>query len=279
MGWFDINVTLRYNNVKPFFGGSFMNLKEELFRKEYLFTREDILKSLKLFVEHEKLNEEPEYSHEVVNNRVKLCQKFFATVKKCKLPVLTELWWFYEYQVLGNSIELHLCQASEIEVENGEISGMTSTVEHTLITVECDYLTVEQFASMLGIEPVTVRQWIRRGKLRYAKKNGRDWLIPSTEDKPQRGFTAVQYLVENEAKIESDEFPLLSACDSISIFQDQDNKSKFICYLNNYKTKFHSELKLTRSEVERLEHTIIESGKARIEGSIQYVPYIRDMDD
>jgi excisionase family DNA binding protein len=157
--------------------------------------------SLELFVEHEKLNEEPGYSNEVVNNRVKLCEKFITAVKKCKLPVLTELWWFYEYQFLGNSMELNLCQADEVEIENDEISGMTAPVEHTLITVECDYLTVEQYASMLGIEPVTVRQWIRRGKLRHAKKNGRDWLIPNTEDKPRRGFTSVQYIVEKEVKL------------------------------------------------------------------------------
>ena len=256
-----------------------MNIKEKLFRENYLFTREDVLKSLELFIDHEKLNEEPRYTDEVVKNRIKLCKKFLAAVKKCKLPVLTELWWFYEYQFLGNSMELNLCHADEIEVENGEISGMTSTVEHTLITVDCDYLTVEQYASMIGIEPVTVRQWIRRGKLRHAKKNGRDWLIPDTEDRPQRGFTSVQYIVEKEAKIESDEFPLLSACDSISILQDQDNKSKFVCYLNNYKTNFNSKLELTRSEVERLEHTIIESGKARVAGNIQYVPYIREVEE
>ncbi|GAB6172962.1 hypothetical protein JCM15765_24400 [Paradesulfitobacterium aromaticivorans] len=256
-----------------------MDITEKLFRENYLFTREDILKSLELFVEHERLNEEPAYSNEVVKNRVKLCEKFIAAVKKCKLPVLTELWWYYEYQFLGNRMELNLCQADDIEVENNEISSMTSTVEHTLITVECDYLTVEQYASMLGIEPVTVRQWIRRGKLRHAKKNGRDWLIPNTEDKPHRGFTSVQYIVEKDAQIESDEFPLLSACDSITILQDQNKKSQFICYLNNYKTKFHSVLELTRSEVERLEHTIIESGKARVEGNIQYVPYIRYTED
>lgn len=93
-------------------------------------------------------------------------------------------------------MELNLCQADEIEVENDEISSMTSTIEHTLIRVECDYLTIEQYASMLGIEPVTVRQWIRRGKLRHAKKNGRDWLIPNTEDKPRRGFTCVQYILK-----------------------------------------------------------------------------------
>lgn len=37
-----------------------MDIKEKLFREDYLFTREDILKSLELFVEHEKL-EENEY--------------------------------------------------------------------------------------------------------------------------------------------------------------------------------------------------------------------------
>jgi len=52
---------------------------------------------------------------------VKLCKKFLAAVKKCKLPALSELWWFYEYQFLGNSMELNLCHANEIEVENDEI--------------------------------------------------------------------------------------------------------------------------------------------------------------
>jgi excisionase family DNA binding protein len=170
---------------------------------------------------------------------------------------------------------LNLCHADEIEIENNEITGMTSSVEHTLITVECDYLTVEEFAAMHDVQHVTVRQWIRRGKLRHAKKIGRDWLIPDTEEKPQRGFTSVQYVVENETKIESYEFPLLAICESIFILQDQDNKNKFICYLDNYKTKFNSKLELTRSEVERLEHTIIESGKARIVNNLQYIPYIK----
>lgn len=252
-----------------------MDLKENLFRESYLFSREDVLKSFELFIEHEKANEEPVYSIGVSKNRIKLCEKFYAAVKKCKLPVLTELWWYYEYQFLGDHIELNLCQADEIEIENGEISMMTSTVEHILITVECDYFSVEQFASMLNVEPVTVRQWIRRGKLRYAKKVGRDWLISCVEDKPQRGFSSVQYVVEKDSEIISDEFPLLATADSITILQDQKQKSKFICYLKNYKTKFHTELDLTRSEVERLEHAIIESGKARVQGNIQYVPNIR----
>ena len=251
-----------------------MDIREKLFREHYLFSREDVLRSVGLFIKHEKANEEPGYSLSVLGNRIKLCEKFFATVKKCKLPVLIELWWFYEYEFLENRMELNLCQASDIEVENGEISTMTSTVEHTLIAVECDYLTVEQYAAMLGIEPVTVRQWIRRGKLRHAKKTGRDWLIPNTEDKPARGYTSVLYIVEDDARIDSDEFPLLAVSNRITIVQDQDKKSRFICYLRNQATNFQSELELTRSEVERLEHTIIESGKSRLGAHIQYLPHV-----
>ena len=121
-----------------------MDNKEELFRENHLCTREDVLKSLELFIEGEKRNEEPKYPDEVVKNRVKLCEKFAAAVRKCKLPVLTELWWYYEYEFLENSVQLNLCQANEIEVENDEISCMTSTAEHTLIKVECDYISIEQ---------------------------------------------------------------------------------------------------------------------------------------
>jgi len=72
---------------------------------------------------------------------------------------------------------------------------------------------------------------------------------------------------------------MLSASDLITILQDQDNKSRFICYLNDSRNKLNYNLELIRSEVERLEHTIIESVKARVGESIQYVPNIRDVED
>lgn len=36
-----------------------MDLKANLLLESYLFSREDVLKSLELFIEHEKANEEP----------------------------------------------------------------------------------------------------------------------------------------------------------------------------------------------------------------------------
>ncbi len=241
-----------------------MDRKEELFREQYLFTQEDILNSVELLIEHEEHHIEPKYSPETANRRVKLWKKFLASVKKCKLPVLSALWWFYDYQFSGDCIELNLCNADEIDIEDDLISSISFTCEHTVLSVECDYLTVEQFAAVLGVEPVTVRQWIRRGKLRYAKKSGQGWLIPEIEDKPQRGFTSVQYVIEDESHIESDVFPMLSACDLVSIFQDDTDKKKYICIFENTSTNLRNEISLTRSEVERLEYAIIKSGKAKV---------------
>ena len=54
-------------------------------------------------------------------------------------------------------------------------------------------LTVEQFAARSKIEAGTVRQWIRRGKLRSAIKVGGEWRIPEITDPPTRGFSPVKY--------------------------------------------------------------------------------------
>lgn len=256
-----------------------MNETEKVFREFSLFTREEILKSLELFIEHEKTSDEMSYTPAVKKNRVRLCEKFYKTVKKAKVPALTELWWFYEYQLNDNGIELELCQASDVTVEDDNIKLMTSTVEQVLISIESEYLTLEKYADMLEVDASTVMQWIRRGKMRFARKNGQQWMIPNTQDKPQRGFDSVQYTIDEGKVISSNEFPLLAASDSISIIQDTKKKGKYICYFRNYKTDFRSHLELTRNEVADLEYTIIESGKAKIGDGIQYVPQFSKADE
>lgn len=250
-----------------------MNNIEKAFRNSHLFSKEDLIQSFKLMIEHIQSDEESEYTEKSKQKKLELCNKFMSSLEKCKLPTLTELWWFYHYEFTYKGIDLNLCTADNIEIDEVEeyVSSMTSAVEHTLISIECDYLTVEQFADIQGVTPITVRQWIRRGKLRSAKKNGRDWLIPSFEDKPSRGYTQVQYILEDQIQI--DEFPFVAICDSIFIHQD-DDKTKYICIFINFQTGFRERMVLNRQEVESLELAILSSGKARPEGSIRFVPYI-----
>ena len=59
---------------------------------------------------------------------------------------------------------------------------MTSDQNNTLVTVQ-------QFAALHGVSPVTVRLWISTGRLPGAQKLGRDWLIPGDAVRPTDGRT------------------------------------------------------------------------------------------
>jgi excisionase family DNA binding protein len=187
------------------------NDTEKIFRRDYLFSREDLIKSIIMFIENMRLNEFPKLSPIALNNQIKLCEKFLKTIEKCRLPVLTELWNFYEYRFLVDRITLELCDGSDFEIEDDEIHTMKVSVEHELLNIECDFLSVERFAEMHNVDSKTVEKWIHRGKLRYAKKVGDEWLIPNTQDKPGRWFQSVEYLIKPDEQINCNEFPTVSA--------------------------------------------------------------------
>lgn len=247
------------------------NLETE-FRNNHLFSKDEILHSLKLIIEHIKNDDEDNNSEAMRVKKIDLCKKFQKEIEKCKLPTLSELWWFYEYVFVCDGIDLNLCTADNIELDNdGFLSSMNVKIEHKLISVKCDYLTVEKYAEMQDVSPITVRQWIRRGKLRNAKKNGRDWLISSLEDKPTRGYEQAQYIVEDH-NFNIPEFPLVSISDSIFIYQNEDEKSEFICIFEKFGDGFRNEIKLNRQEVEHLEYALISSGKVKADNNIQFIP-------
>lgn len=241
------------------------------FRKHHLFSKEELIQSFKLTMKHIRLDED--CTEESRQAKLQLCDKFLIALKKCKLPELTEPWWFYEYEFTGDAIELNLCSADGRNMEldeDGFINGMVSSLENTLLRVECEYITVEQFANIQSVKPAKVQQWIRHGKLRNARKNGETWLIPSIEDKPSDEYGYVQYLIEDP--IEIDEFPFITSSDSVSIHKDLNDATKYICYFEDFNRHLREHIILNRKEVERLEFAIISSGKAKSGSTVQYVP-------
>ncbi len=247
---------------------------EAAFRNSQLFSKEELILSFELMMEH--IEHDAGYTKGSIKQKLELCNKFLVVLKKCKLPILTELYYFYDYKLTGNGIELNLWSAENLEVdEDGtSISTMSLALERTLLNVKCEYVTIDQFSKIQEVKPLTVTQWIHRGRLRNAKKDGDKWLIPSIEDKPSRGYESVQYLIEDAESVQIDEFPLVSMCDSIWIRQDDEDKRKFICRFDNYKTHFHEKMELSRNDVESIEFELISSGKAKPEGIIRWVPTI-----
>lgn len=247
-----------------------MKIKEDAFRESESFTKEDVIESFRFQMNQIKLYSGSDVSNRSKNMKLEICDKFLKKLETCKLPTLTELYWFYNFNFTVTGIELNLCNASEFEVDEDGLSTMTFSIEHTLLKVEYDYVSVDKFAEIHRVTPVAVRQWIRRGKLRSAKKVGRDWLIPSSEDKPMRGYRDVEYYLEEPLDLEK--YPFASVSNTISIWQDDDDKLKFICAFTNNEKQFSEEMILDRKEVEELELALLASGKAVPLISTQFVP-------
>ena len=101
--------------------------------------------------------------------------------------------WFYSFEITNKNAAMYIRHVSEIQEDEDGNVVLDIDERFRLINYPVGLLTVEQFASRSKIEAGTVRQWIRRGKLRNAIKVGGEWRIPEITDPPTRGFTPVRY--------------------------------------------------------------------------------------
>lgn len=249
-----INVLFEYN-----YGDDKMKSKLEVFKAEHCFTKKDILNSFSDYIKcNIQENEEVQYTENYYNNLMELCERFKLTLERTQLPELTDNWWYYDFNIKNDGIELNLYFCNELELdEHGELSETTSTQEFTLLNVKCDYLRVAQFAEVHNVTDTTVRQWIRRGKLRTAKKMGRDWLIPSIAEKPARGFKNASYHWKYLLPMIEEQFPFLKGYNCVYIFQNKNDRTEYDCilgYPGEYNRKKYT---LTTKEREKLEITLI----------------------
>jgi len=230
------------------------------FNSIMLLNKREVLESFDDFVEHhrEKDNEEG-YSEGKRKVLLSLCDEFRNALEKSDIPTLTKPWLYYDYSITNDGIELSLFRCDDdIEFDSeGEISSMSSSQEYTLVEVKCSYLTVEQYAELYNVTTTTVRQWIRRGKLRTAKKKGRDWLIPALADKPKRGFESATYYWDMLSNDILSAFPFLAKTNCLYLFQDDEDKKVFHAITGWPGEDNRQKVKLTAKEREQLEIMLI----------------------
>ena len=232
-----------------------------LFKRQFIMTKKDVITSLSTFI---KENEDGESGYEYSSNKREILRKMLAQFHKkietAEIPDLDD-WWYYEIDISNVSCELLLCQCEEIQFdEGGTMSEMVSHIDYSLVTVECEYLSVEEYSKLYDVTTITVRQWIRRGKLRSAKKVGGEWLIPELADRPGRGFESVTYSWENGLpEYITEQFSFLKNAAEIYIEQDETDKSRFL-----FKTD-KSEGSLSTEEREKLELTLLSSPDIEVE--------------
>ncbi len=252
-----------------------------LFNATMLRNKREVIESVEDFIKHHHENDNgEEYNAGRRSVIIDFCNKFLEAVRKAEIPTLTKPFFCYEYSLRYDGMRLELCKCDSISFDaDGCINESTSTTEQVLVSVLCDCLSVEEYAKVSGVTDVTVRQWIRRGKLRTAKKLGNEWRIPSLSNPPKRGYEPATYRWEVLPKRIQEEFPFLPQNGSVYFVQDIKDKSLFLANIHDSFSSANQEQKMLTSERERLELMLISDDSVEVEllfDSCMYIPAKRN---
>ena len=165
--------------------------------------------------------------------------------------------WFYSFEITNKNAAMYIRHVSEIQEDEDGNVVLDIDERFRLINYPVGLLTVEQFASHSKIEAGTVRQWIRRGKLRNAIKVGGEWRIPEITDPPTRGFTPVRYynngqcfFLPKEIGVSFNQHPSV-----IDIYKSKEEKGYIVLF--DYAPAILPQKLLTDAEREKLELMLI----------------------
>lgn len=157
-----------------------------------------------------------------------LLDRFSKAVQQAVLFERLEDKWFYELSISYRGASLMLIHASDCWI--GDCGGVTVTTDqaYTLVNVKGKTLTVEEYADAYGVNVGTVRQWIRRGKIRTAIKAGKEWRIPEMTDMVERGYQSAVYMWFDPLGDLPEEYEFLRKYSTVLINQDTKDRTKFI---------------------------------------------------
>lgn len=200
------------------------------FRRMYATTKEEIVQDVKETFEKIIENSKTDNIHTAAYYHVyeKLVKEFLEKLERTILFERLEDFWKYEYSIsyTGMNLLLQHCDYYGTDDDTGMLY-FNEDQTFVLFEVSSKMLTVEEYAEIYGIEVGTVRQWIRRGKIRTAVKSGKEWRIPELTDFPKRGYVSAHYRWKDELIDLPDEYKYLNNYRSASIRQDEDDKSLY----------------------------------------------------
>ena len=165
---------LAWEELDDFCSGEIEHHRENTIR-----TKEALLGSIRSTQEDyrkEAKSEKPRYSQALYPQLDDLLERFHNKVLIQNLPEPLPDWWCYSYEITVFGIEL-LLNRHEWTHDYGGSYDCRRWKELTLLQIPAKMLTTGEFAQLRGVEDVTVRQWLRRGKIRTAVKYGNEWRI------------------------------------------------------------------------------------------------------
>ena len=229
----------------------------EYIEKNLPHTKEGIISLIKASGReiHKEMRENPSHSLPYYNGLISLFEKVIIEIESRRVFDAPEN-WFYSFSITNTNAALYLRHISGLKEEEGKI---LLDIDETfrLINYPVKQFSVEEYAAATNTESVTVRQWIRRGKLRNALKVGSEWRIPEITDPPRRGYTPVSYYNKGGLIAFPKEFGVSLSIQPhvIDIYQSPERKG-YVVLIDKAPAFFPSRL-LSEAEREKLELLLI----------------------
>lgn len=153
-----------------------------------------------------------------------LLEEFKVKINNTVLFNELEDWWHYGFEITEAGITLQLYHVCDVTFDDeGGITATSVDSTFDLITVKAKTLTADQYAEMYGVGVGTVRQWIRRGKLRSAMKAGSEWRIPELAEVHSRETASPLYMWEDELSDIPEEYSFLTRGNNLHIINRKTN--------------------------------------------------------
>jgi excisionase family DNA binding protein len=254
------------------------NLDEVLeeFEKTALLTKDVLLKDLKwkanAFESLKDFSDVMHHSTEFKSLFLNMINKLIEEVEHNKFFDKLEPWWSYSYKINESCATVSLCHYScwySLDDDGKYINkDLEIDTEYELIRVDARFLTVEEYARLYNVKVGTVRQWIRRGKLRTAKKYGNEWRISELSEVSSGRFRPAIYYID-EFFFVPDEYSFLGGYRSIGITKSKEDRGLFKVMLTGEKMESKA-VYMTVKEREKFELFLISNP------FIQYCPETYD---
>ena len=223
-------------------------------------TKEELVTSIEEHIRGLKKGDGAEAQKSVKSHIAYLdfCDRFLETIRKKNFPEGLSGGWEYCFEISEEAaiVTLQLVGSSELAKRVYKRDVQAILEAYVLVRMEPRMLPVEEYALLHEVNVGTVRQWIRRGKIRSAQKLGNEWRIPEFVEPAGGKYRDGFFMWDEKLTNLPEGFEYLNDYYSAAITQVDKDSYKMALQSSSRKVKDRLVL-LNAAERERLELALI----------------------